>query len=125
MKVNIAIIGLGVIGGAFLRSILKQKERGIHVAAVAEIGYTPGLIHAKESGVPIMKAEEIVSLGENVDIIFDATNNTDLRRQIRSLLKESGNTHTTLIPEVISDFIWSVLEEKPMPNIHQHKGYNT
>ncbi len=125
MKVNIAIVGLGVIGGAFLKSILRQKDRGIHVVAVAEIGYTPGLIHAKEMGIEITTTQNIVALGEKIDVIFDATNDINVRRDIRKLLQESGNRHTSLVPEIISDLIWSIIEQKPLPNIHEHKGYNT
>ena len=69
-KQNIAIIGLGRIGSAFLGAML-QKKQSINLVCVAERAETPAKSQAAASGIRIASLDEIVSMGNAIDILFD------------------------------------------------------
>jgi len=123
MKINIAIIGLGRIGSILLQQILRYQDMGVNIVAVAEIAETPGKILARKNKLNIIKTEEIVAMGEKVDIIFELTDNIEFRQQLRNMLKESKNYNTVIAVETIAVLICLMLTNKSMPNVHKHTGY--
>ncbi|MES0490963.1 MAG: hypothetical protein ABUK01_13280 [Leptospirales bacterium] len=125
MAINIALVGLGIIGGSFLKTLLEHKKPGFEIIAVAEVGYTPGLVRAKEQEIPIHTLEEISRMGDSLDIIFDLTGNVKVRQEIRKILASENNNHTTVVPEIVALFFWYALEDRPLPDIHENKGYTS
>ena len=125
MAINIALVGLGIIGGSFLKTLLDHKKPGFEIKAVAEIGYTPGLVRAKDQKIPVHTLEEIAQMGDSIDIIFDLTGDVKVRKEIRRILAEEENNHTTVVPEIVALLFWYTLEERPLPDIHENKGYTS
>jgi pyrroline-5-carboxylate reductase len=122
-KQNIAIIGLGRIGSAFLSAMLAKKQN-INLICVAEIGDTPGKAQAQAAGVKIATVEEIVAMGEGVDILFDLTGQPEVRRELRSKLLATNNLHTVIASETVARLIAAMIVDFELPQIEgRRSGY--
>ncbi len=122
-KQNIAIIGLGRIGSAFLGAML-QKKQSINLVCVAERAETPAKSQAAASGIRIASLDEIVSMGNAIDILFDLTGIPHVRRELREKLLESNNSHTIIASETVARLIWSLISDADLPEIEGRKtGY--
>lgn len=120
---NIAIIGLGRIGSVFLETMLKKKQN-INLVCVAEIRDTPGKIRAESAGVKISTLDEIVALGNGVDIIFELTGAPAVRRELRTKLLEANNLHTVIASETVARLIAALVVDADLPDIAGRKvGY--
>lgn len=123
-KQNIAVIGLGRIGSAFLREMVNKKERGINLAYASEKMDTPGKAQAVAAGIKLVALDEIVELGNNIDILFDLTGNPEVRKELREKMSASGNRHTVIASETIARLIWSLISAEALPVIEGRKtGY--
>lgn len=123
-KQNIAVIGLGRIGSAFLREMLSKSERGINLAYASEQMDTPGKAQAVAAGVKLVTLDEIVKLGNQIDVIFDLTGNPDARKELREKMAATGNRHTVIASETIARIIWSLISAEALPVIEGRKtGY--
>lgn len=121
---NIAIIGLGRIGSAFLNEILSKTGRGINLACVSEVSDTPGKARASQAGIKIVPLDEVVAMGNQIDIIFDLTGIQEVRSELRSKLVTANNNHTIIASETIARLIWALIAEKELPTIEGRKtGY--
>lgn len=121
-KQNIALVGLGRIGSAFLREIGKQQS--VNILYAAESADTPGKAQAAAAGIRIATLEEIAAAGDKVDIIFDLTGNPGVRKQLRESLAASRNQHTVIAPESVARLIWSLTSNEALPVVEGHKsGY--
>jgi len=121
IKQKVAIIGLGRIGSAFLRAM---QQKNINVVCVAERINTPAKAKAAAAGIKIATLEDIVDMGDMVDIIFDLTGILAVRKELRKKLKASNNKHTVIAPETIVHLIWSLISEEALPSIEGRKtGY--
>lgn len=122
-KQNITIIGLGRIGSAFLGA-MQQKKQSINLVCVAERTDTPGKAQAAAAGIKIAMLDEIVAMGNEIDIIFDLTGIPDVRKELREKLLASNNHHTVIAPETIVRLIWSLISNADLPVIEGRKtGY--
>ncbi len=120
---RIAIIGLGRVGGEFLKKMVGMKEKGIEVVAVAELSETPGKVLARSYDIPVKSDKEIVNMGSDVDIIFDMSGIASVRRGLREMLSVSQNYHTVIAPENIAHFIWVLISSEKLPEVHERSGY--
>lgn len=120
---NIAIVGLGRVGTQFINKMMNFKTKGIHIIVAAEEDDTEGKKSAIDRGIQIKTSDEIASMGDYIDIIFDLTGNPEVRKSLRHGLLQHKNNHTAVAPETFAYLLWSVLEDKPLPNVHFHKGY--
>ena len=121
-KLNIAIIGLGRVGSAFLGAM--QNKQNINLFCVAERSDTPGKAQAASAGILISTLDEIVGMSEMLDIIFDLTGIPDARKELREKLQATNNTHTVIATETIVHLIWSMISEEAFPVIEGRKtGY--
>jgi predicted dinucleotide-utilizing enzyme len=121
---NIAIIGLGRIGSAFLSEMLGKTGRGINLACVSEVFDTPGKEQAQQANLKIITLDEIVAMGDRIDIIFDLTGIQQVRTELRAKLVGSNNNHTIIASETIARLIWALIAEHELPTIEGRKtGY--
>ena len=97
-KQNIAIIGLGRIGSVFLGA-MQQKRQRINLVCVAERMETPAKSQATAAGIKIATLDEIVAMGNGIDVIFDLTGIPDVRKELREKLLASNNKHTVIASE--------------------------
>jgi len=122
-KQNIAIIGLGRIGSAFLDA-MQQKKQSINLVCVAERTDTPAKAKAAAAGIKIAMLDEIIAMGNVIDIIFDLTGIPDVRKELREKLLASKNNHTVIASETIVRLIWSLISDAELPVIEGRKtGY--
>ena len=123
IKQNVAIIGLGRIGSAFLGAVL-QKRQSINLVCAAERAETPAKTRAASEGIRIASLDEIVSMGDSIDIIFDLTGIPDVRKELREKLLGSNNSHTIIASETVARLIWSLISDADLPEIEGRKtGY--
>lgn len=121
---NIAIIGLGRIGSAFLNEMLGKTGRGINLACVSEVHDTPGKARAQQANLKIITLDEVVAMGNRIDIIFDLTGIQEVRTELRGKLVASNNNHTIIASETIARLIWALIAEHELPTIAGRKtGY--
>lgn len=124
-KHNVAIVGLGRVGAAFLDEMLCLTGKGIKVAYGVERNDTDGRTQATAAGVKMVTLDELIGMGDGVDVIFDLTGNPDVRKALREKLASSGNRHTVIAPETVARMMWSVMSsERALPVVAGRKtGY--
>jgi len=123
-KQNIAIIGLGRIGSAFLGEMLRKKGGGINLACAAEQMDTPGKAQAIAAGIKIASLDDIVAMGDKIDVIFELTGLPNVRKELREKLTHANNRHTVIASETIVRVIWALISDNALPVIEGRKtGY--
>lgn len=125
-KVTVAIVGLGRVGSTFLVKLAEREGQGVSiVGAVERDAKSAGVGVAKDKGVKVFNdTKDVVSMGDEVDIIFDLTGNPDARKNLRGDLARSGNQHTVIAPEVVAFLIWDLMGGKEdFPGGHKKSGY--
>jgi predicted dinucleotide-utilizing enzyme len=120
---RIAIVGLGRVGGEFLGELLNKKDRGFQIRAVAELQDTPAKEQAANEGIEVTTLERIAEMGSEIDVIFDLSGSRTVRAQLRDRLANAGNMHTVIAPEIVGQMIWSLITDKPLPQVHRNVGY--
>lgn len=120
---QVVIIGLGRVGSFFLEQLLRLQEKDIFVLAVCEPKQTSGKTLAREQGLSVMTLDEIILLGDKVDMIFELTGNPQVRRDLRKKLFEAGNNHTVIVSENVSRLVSKLISDTPLPDVHEKKGY--
>lgn len=116
-KIRVALLGLGEVGEVFAEHLLEKiQEHNAPVQIVAVADHhtdSPVALGFAQNGVPVFKdAIDVVKLGDQVDIIFDLTNNSRLRQDLRLKLLESKNKHTIIATEVFARLLWCFFGEK-------------
>ena len=123
-KQNIAIIGLGRIGSAFLSEMLRKKGGGINLSYAAEQMDTPGKAKAIAAGIKVVSLDEIVALGDKIDVLFELTGLPGVRKELREKLTSANNRHTVIASETIVRVIWALISDEALPVIEGRKtGY--
>lgn len=122
-KQNIAIVGLGRIGSAFLGAMLAKKQ-SINLVCVAEPADTPAKAQAAAAGIDISTLDEIVAMGSRIDIVFDLTGIPSVRKELREKLLASRNDHTVIASETVARLIWALIDGAALPVIEGRRtGY--
>ncbi|WP_018864038.1 MULTISPECIES: hypothetical protein [Thioalkalivibrio] len=123
MAIQIAIVGLGRVGGRFLELLLDSQTPGMNICAVSERGETDGRKLAQERGIPLESVEEILARGDQVDVVYDLTGRSEVRQRLREGMQHGGNRHTVVAPEVMAHLTWSLLTQEAPPDVHPNMGY--
>ena len=122
-KQNIAIIGLGRIGSAFLSEMLRKKE-GVNLAYAAEQMDTLGKAKAIAAGINIGSLDDIVAMGDRIDVVFELTGLPSVRKELREKITAANNRHTVIASETIVRVIWALISDEALPVIEGRKtGY--
>ncbi|MGC1440023.1 MAG: homoserine dehydrogenase [Burkholderiaceae bacterium] len=116
-KQRIAIIGLGRIGSAFLRQIIVNLNSDIELVCVAEAADTPGRQLAQKSGIRVSSLDDIVAMGEKINVIFELTGLPEVRSELREKLVKSKNNETVIASESIARVIWALISDGDLPVI--------
>lgn len=123
MSIQIAVVGLGRVGGRFLEMLLETGLPGMTICAVSEQGETEGRRLAEEKGISLESVADIVARGDAVDVIFDLTGQPQVRQELREGMQNSGNRHTVVAPEVMAHLTWAMLTREAPPEVHGRTGY--
>ncbi|MCE9633954.1 MAG: Gfo/Idh/MocA family oxidoreductase [Methylophilales bacterium] len=105
---NIAIIGLGKAGTAFLGAILNKKQN-VNLVCIVEPNDTTGKAQAVEAGVKNCTIDEIAKMGKDLDIIFDLSGNPNVTKELRHKLNSAFNAHTVVAPDSITRLVWALI----------------
>lgn len=123
-KQSIAIVGLGKMGSAFLEELLGQPNQNVEIVAVVEKSNTAGLGLAKANGIKNLSVDELVAMGEDLDILFDLTGVAAVRKELRDKMHTTGNHHTIIAAENIARMIWTLIASSAeLPRAHANPGY--
>lgn len=112
---NVVIIGLGKTGSDFLAQMLTMRAKGVNVVGVSCKADSPGVALAATSGIKNLSIDEIVALGEQVDIIFDLSGDRQIRTDLRKTLFSSNNQHTVIAPESIVMLMYKIIARDDGP----------
>lgn len=123
-KQSIAIVGLGKMGSAFLEELLGQPNDGVKIVAVVEKNNTSGLDLAKAHGIKNLSIDELVAMGDELDILFDLTDVATVRQELRDKLRAAGNSHTIIATENIARMVWTLIARgADLPRVPVSAGY--
>lgn len=125
-EVRIAIAGLGRVGSKFLQKLTDRIGSGVKIIGVVEANpEAPGVKIAEDREITVYRdVQDIVKLGDAVDVIFDLTGSIEVRKALRSGLAESNNRHTVVAPEVVAFLIWDIMAAgEAFPTSHAAAGY--
>jgi predicted dinucleotide-utilizing enzyme len=123
-KQTIAIVGLGKVGSAFLEELLGQSNEGVEIVAVVESNNTAGSALAKARGIKNLSIDELVGMGEDLDILFDLTDVASVRQDLRDKLRAAGNRHTIIATENIARMVWTLIASgAELPGPRSNAGY--
>ncbi len=126
-KIKVALLGLGEIGQEFAENflnIIQEAGKPIEIAAVAHDDLdSPVVLGFQHSKVPVFKdATDVIDMGENIDIIFDLTGNTETRQLLRQGLMKSNNKHTVIAPEIVAKLLWMFFDAEADAGLSGGKG---
>ena len=125
-EVKIAIAGLGCVGSLFLKKMTEQKGKRTRIVGLVEVRPdAPGVKIAEKENIKIYpEIQDLVRLGDSVDVIFDLTGSMEARKALRSGMAESNNRHTVVAPEVMAFLIWDLIASgEALPENHALQGY--
>lgn len=123
-KQTIAIVGLGKMGSAFLEELLGQPNEGVEIVAVVEKNNTAGLALAKAHGIKNLSIDELIDIGDDLDILFDLTGVAAVRQELRDKLRASDNRNTIVATENIARMVWALIASgTELPRPHANAGY--
>jgi len=118
--VKIGIVGAGRTGTPLINEFLKHKY--ICIKGIIDFNLdAPGMKLAKKKGILTSNdVNELVKMGENVDLVFDVSGDPNLRRQLVDAYQRSANKHTLIVHETIARLIITlVLRKKTLvPSLH-------
>ncbi len=118
-KIRIALLGLGAMGETFAEHFLEKIHADripVEIVAVAhdqpDSAVALGFAHSK---VPVFRdPADVLKMGDKIDIIFDLSEDTRVRQNLRLKLIETKNLHTAIAPDVFARLLWYFFDE-PMP----------
>jgi len=121
---NIAIIGLHDLGTEFFKAMINLKNRGVNVLGVSERTFTEGVQYAQDLGIGNVTINQVVGMGNKVDIIFDLSNDREIRKELRKELFSSNNHHTVIAPESVARLMYTMIGENSLPKSYPDEtGY--
>ena len=106
---------MGQIGEEFAENfleIIQEGKKPVEIVAVAHHHLdSPVALGFSQSGVPVYEnGLDVIKLGEQVDIIFDLTGDAKMRQRLREGLREPGNRHPVIAPEVVAILFWRLFD---------------
>ena len=123
MTQNIAIIGSNRSGEVFYNEMTRLKRKGINVICVYNRAGLELNSIAETAGIKRLSIEEIVELGEDLDVIFDLSGDREIRAELRKTLFSSQNHHTVIAPESVAQVMWAMIGDDELPCSAGKPGY--
>lgn len=112
---NIAIIGLNNVGTEFFKAMINLKDKGVNVVSVSETVFTEGTQIAQDLEIQNLPLEQLVELGEKIDVIFDLSSDREIRKELRKTLFSSNNQHTVIAPESVARLMYKMIDDGCLP----------
>ncbi|MGB0893604.1 MAG: hypothetical protein ACPGUD_04295 [Parashewanella sp.] len=109
---SIGIIGAGQAATELLQQLVAAEF--VHIVAIADLkDDTPGIKLAQTHAIPTTTdMDDILKLGETLDIIIDVTGVCAVRNKLRQYMSETNNKHTVIMHERLSALMISLAKGK-------------
>ena len=122
-KISVAVIGAGETGMPMLRQLLKASF--VRVVGVADLdARAPGMVMARAAEVPTTTDfRELANTAGAIDIIIDVAGAEQVRKDVRQILQDCGNTHTVVMHEAIAVLLLSLSAGKYIKPKHGKMDY--
>ncbi len=118
--ITVGIIGAGRSGTPIIKELLKHN----YVKIVSIVDLNPeaeGMKIGKARGIhTATNAQDLINLGEKVDLVFNLAGDPNLRRQLADAYQKSSNKHTIIVHETIARLIVTLVLklDKLVPSFH-------
>ena len=126
-SVSVLLVGLGRVGSRFYDKLHSVGRDRVRIVGVCERdAKNPSVAKVQNDGITVYAdyREAVRTLGSAVDIILDTTNISAVKQDLRSLLQETANHHTVLLPLVVSYLMWYFSDQtEEMVQDHTDTGY--
>lgn len=121
---RIVVVGAGETGTPLLKQLLNSSF--VKVLGVADLDLTmPGIAAAREHGVKVTdNFMELLSLGEEVDIVIDVTGAPKVREALRKHMVDTNNHHTLIMHERIALLMMSLSAGQVVTGKHGSQEYD-
>jgi len=105
---SVGIIGAGKAATELLHQLASADF--VEIVGIADLKTdTPGILLAKEKGIPTTTdMNQILEMGEQLDILIDVTGVQAVRERLRQYMVESNNHHTVIMHERIAALMVSL-----------------
>ena len=126
--VRIAILGMTEAGEAFAENLLEKiqlEDRPIRIVAVADPDPEhPVMLGFQYNDTAVFTDYlDVAKMADEIDIIFDMTNDRLITQKLRLELLEHKNRHTTIASAQVARLVWLFFgEEKDLPAAIKTKG---
>jgi len=118
--VNVAIVGAGRTGTPLIKELLNHKY--VNIVSIIDLNLdAEGMKIGKGKGIhTATNVQELVNLGEKVDLVFDVSGDPNVRRQLVEAYQKSSNKHTLIVHETIARLIVTLVLklDKLVPSFH-------
>ena len=123
-KINIAIIGAGQTGAPLIENLANSSF--VEIVSIADLNQqAPGIIFAKERGIPVTSDyRDVVKLGKQVDIIIEVTGVAQVKKSLKEFMQVTGNKHTVIMHELIAVLMMSMAQGNLVDTFHGFQQYN-
>jgi len=127
-KITILMIGLGRIGGKFYEQFNSMNPGRVEIIGISEPNENNPLVKdAEQRGIPnfVEFEDAIDQFGDQIDIIMDTSNRSEIKQAIRQKLQDTDNHHSVVVPMVVDYLMWYLLpgsEDIPQSH-HTSIGY--
>jgi predicted homoserine dehydrogenase-like protein len=121
--IRIAMVGAGETGTPLLQQLLSAPF--VKVMGVADLNSeAPGMRLAREYGVKTFDDfMDLVSKGEELDIIIDVTGVHKVRDDLRHYMQQADNHHTIIMHEMIAVLLMSLSKGELVRMKHNDLDY--
>lgn len=119
--VRVAILGMTEAGEAFAENLLEKiqlEQRPIRIVAVADPNPDhPVMLGFQYNDTAVFTDYlDVAKMADDIDIIFDMTNDRLITQKLRLELLEHKNRHTTIASQQVARLVWLFFgEEKDLP----------
>lgn len=123
-KLKIAIIGAGQTGAPLIEDLANSTF--VEIVCIADLNQqAPGIILAKERGIPVTSDyRDVIKLGKEVDIIIEVTGVAQVKKSLKEFMQVTGNKHTVIMHELIAVLMMSMAQGKLVDTYHGFQKYN-
>lgn len=121
-KVRVAMVGGGRTGTPLLQEMLRTPY--VEVVGVADVdAESPGAKIARESGVFFTTdALLFASKGDEIDLLFEVSGDSALKRRLKDAFIAEGNRHTIMVHDLVARLLSSMVTDSDVLIATFHPG---
>lgn len=106
---NIAIIGSTSACANFVSAMLALRAKGVNVLGLCADD-AKAFSEVFDNDVRRINLNELIALGEKLDIVFDLSGDDKIRSELRRSLFQSNNRHTVIAPQSFAQLMCALID---------------